>query len=528
MFLFKNSLLLYGFLLTTLVASQVFGAPAYDGHYCKNDSSYLPNSTFQRNLDVLLSSLVSNASQDDTGSYNGVMGFGTTDAINGHYLCRGDLTVSACHDCVAAAADQIILKCPNQTEAVIWYDVCTLRFTNSYFRPDSLVPGMNVKNESNVSSAEFNQFNQTVFGLLDDLSTEAANSQTQKKYAVGESAVATSSMTVYGLAQCLADLNSEQCETCVQNAAGTLPTCCGGSQGARVLLASCNVRYELYRFYNETTSSPPASSGKKKFGAGTIAMIVVLVLVFIILVCLGCYFLLRRSRKSNRRTILRQNFGLESANLESLLFNLATVEAATNKFSHQNKIGHGGFGEVYKVMQFFGYMSPEYAMHGQFSEKSDVFSFGVITLEVISGKRNARSLETNNVDDLLSHTWRHWRDGTPLEILDSDLKEACPHSEVIRCIQLGLLCVQENPDDRPTMAKIVSYLSSPSTELPLPRHPGFLMHNGIAINIGAGESSSGSKSLFSVNDVTISSSFPSSAFQALQQAPQILIELIQL
>lgn len=48
-------------------------------------------------------------------------------------------------------------------------------------------------------------------------------------------------------------------------------------------------------------------------------------------------------------------------------------------------------------------MSQEYAMHGQFSEKSDVFSFGVIILEIVSSKKNARSLLSDNTDDLLSH-----------------------------------------------------------------------------------------------------------------------------
>lgn len=108
----------------------------------------------------------------------------------------------------------------------------------------------------------------------------------------------------------------------------------------------------------------------------------------------------------------------------------------------------------------------------------------------------------------LLQAWRQWRDQTPLEILDPDLKEACPHSEVIRCIQIGLLCVQENPNDRPTMANIFSYLSSPLTELPVPREPAFFMHNGAGINMVAGESSSGSKPLYSVNDLSISNPFP--------------------
>lgn len=100
--------------------------------------------------------------------------------------------------------------------------------------------------------------------------------------------------------------------------------------------------------------------------------------------------------------------------------------------------------------------------------------------------------------------WRQWRDQTPLEILDPNIKEACPHSEVMKWIQIGLLCVQENPNDRPTMANVVSYFSSPSAELPLPRQPAFFMNNGIAKE----SSSSGSRSLYSINDLSISNSYP--------------------
>jgi len=48
-------------------------------------------------------------------------------------------------------------------------------------------------------------------------------------------------------------------------------------------------------------------------------------------------------------------------------------------------------------------MSPEYAMLGQFSVKSDVFSFGVIMLEIVSGKRNVDYNGVNSIDDLVSH-----------------------------------------------------------------------------------------------------------------------------
>ncbi|TKY51071.1 Cysteine-rich receptor protein kinase 10 [Spatholobus suberectus] len=163
-------------------------------------------------------------------------------------------------------------------------------------------------------------------------------------------------------------------------------------------------------------------------------------------------------------------------------------------------------GNTKRVVGTFGYMSPEYIKHGQFSEKSDVFSFGVIVLEVISAKRNARPLVSLDDDDLLSYVWRQWRDQTPLNILDQDIKEFCNHSEVIKCVQIGLLCAQEKPNNRPTMSKVVSYLCSPLTELPFPGEPTNSYHGGIVQNMVAGEASS--SSAYSVNEVSLSKIIP--------------------
>ncbi len=55
------------------------------------------------------------------------------------------------------------------------------------------------------------------------------------------------------------------------------------------------------------------------------------------------------------------------------------------------------------VMVCSGYMSPEYAMHGEFSLKSDVYSFGVLVLEIISGKKNNNFYESEGAEDLLSY-----------------------------------------------------------------------------------------------------------------------------
>ena len=70
-------------------------------------------------------------------------------------------------------------------------------------------------------------------------------------------------------------------------------------------------------------------------------------------------------------------------------------------------------------------------------------------------------------------TWEQWTKGTILEILDPSLGNHCPRNEVLRCIQIGLLCVQEDPSDRPTMSTIVVMLSSDSVSLQDPSRPAF-------------------------------------------------------
>ncbi|KAL5730996.1 hypothetical protein ACHQM5_003765 [Ranunculus cassubicifolius] len=127
-----------------------------------------------------------------------------------------------------------------------------------------------------------------------------------------------------------------------------------------------------------------------------------------------------------------------------------------------------------RVVGTYGYMSPEYAMRGQFSVKSDVFSFGVLVLEIISGQRNSSLFSSESSDDLISYVWRQWEQKTPMELLEPVLKERYSSSEVMRCIHMGLLCVQEDQAKRPTMATVVLMLNSYSVNLPLPSQPAFL------------------------------------------------------
>lgn len=87
-----------------------------------------------------------------------------------------------------------------------------------------------------------------------------------------------------------------------------------------------------------------------------------------------------------------------------------------------------------------------------------------------------------------------------MELMDSTLRASCSSGEVIRCIHIGLLCVQERAIDRPTMSDVISLLSNQSSALPLPKEPAFLSHSGST----DADSSSSRQRYHSQNEVTIS------------------------
>ncbi|XP_062087404.1 G-type lectin S-receptor-like serine/threonine-protein kinase At4g27290 [Humulus lupulus] len=125
-----------------------------------------------------------------------------------------------------------------------------------------------------------------------------------------------------------------------------------------------------------------------------------------------------------------------------------------------------------RVVGTYGYMSPEYAIDGIFSVKSDVFSFGVMVLEILGGKKNRGFNHPDHDLNLLGHAWKLWNEHRPLELVDVLVKDVNV-SEAVRCIQVGLLCVQKRPEERPLMSAVLFMLDSENPSLPQPKQPGF-------------------------------------------------------
>ncbi|KAK7314901.1 hypothetical protein VNO77_33431 [Canavalia gladiata] len=366
--------------------------PVYLFHNCTDNKTFIANSPFQLYLTTLLSHLSSKATSVTIFYKESV-----ADTVYGLFMCRGDLSSALCGQCVQNATHRIASQCPFRQEAIIWYSHCLLRYSyRSFFSQVETSPIFSELNITPVSTPtpEQSYFTFALSNTLANLATTTAYSS--EKYVTGRLKL-SANQTIYTLAQCTQDLPSYYCQQCLEDMIGTaIPWSRLGSVGGRVLYPSCNLRFELFQFYSDhdvgqALSPTPSNTSVPSSGS---------------------------------------KVGPESATLESLQFELAVIKTATNNFSNENRIGKGGFGEVYKISDFglarileinqderstnrivgtYGYMSPEYAMLGQFSEKSDIFSFGVIILEIIIGKKNLNSYKSHCVvNSLFNHSYNFY------------------------------------------------------------------------------------------------------------------------
>ncbi|KAK7364263.1 hypothetical protein VNO80_12792 [Phaseolus coccineus] len=632
--------------------SELSEDPIYLSHKCSTNVT--ADSDFKVHLSTLFSYMSSNATNQM--DYKD----GVEDTVYGLFMCRGDLPSRLCQQCVLNATHRISSDCNSFQEGVIWYSHCMLRYSyRHFFSQVEKSPAYKILSLINTFS-DVKEQNLFTYGLTKTLNNLIEAAPLSSARYVTKSSQMDDSQTLYVLAQCTQDLYGDDCMDCLEDIYKNMPFSQLGNPGGRILYPSCNIRYEFFQFYRDPqrqglgNSSPPVLKEKGKRRLRTIISIVLPTTISVILF-IFVYYLIKRKVRRSAKSILRENFGYESATLEPLQFSLAVIEAATNNFSNDKRIGKGGFGEVYKGILFdgrqvavkklsksskqgvnefknevlliaklqhrnlvtfigfcleeehkiliyeyvpnksldyflfdsqrthllswsqrydviggvargilylhehsrlkvihrdlkpsnilldenmipkisdfglariveinqdegntnrivgtYGYMSPEYAMFGQFSEKSDVFSFGVMVLEIITGKKNSTSYDQPHgvANSLLSYVWRQWRDETILSILDPSVKEKYSEQEVLICIQIGLLCVQQNPHARPSMVKIVSYLSNYLVELPRPEEPTFFLHGTMDSKALIQEPSSSGCIPLSLNEMPTSQFLP--------------------
>ncbi|CAL5344673.1 unnamed protein product [Camellia sinensis] len=360
---FKISRVLLFLSILCLLSLRTKSTPTFLSSNCPNKTTYTPNSTYQTNLNTLLSSLSSNSTTSINGFHNSTAGRGPPDIAYGLFLCRGDVSTAVCQDCVTTATKEVVQRCPKSKTATLWYDECMLRYSNqTIFSVEDGSIWVILSNTQNVTDQT--RFRGVLGRVMDDIATRASNGGSVKKFATSE-ANSSSLQTMYGLAQCTPDLTVSECNKCLRNGISNFPSCCDGNLGARVLFPSCNVRYEFYPFYNVSASAqppspppppvlppppPPApSTSRERRGISTQVLIAIIVPigVSVLLFIVGFCFITRKSKKKYD-AIAEDTTGNDITTVESLQYNLGTVQAATNNFSTENKIGEGGFGLVYK------------------------------------------------------------------------------------------------------------------------------------------------------------------------------------
>uniref|UniRef100_I1QED6 Protein kinase domain-containing protein n=1 Tax=Oryza glaberrima TaxID=4538 RepID=I1QED6_ORYGL len=168
------------------------------------------------------------------------------------------------------------------------------------------------------------------------------------------------------------------------------------------------------------------------------------------------------------------------------------------------------------VVGTYGYMAPEYVLFGKVSPKIDIFSFGVLVLEIVTGRRNSSFDNTYNAVNLLTEVWNCWTKGTALQLADQSL-DGYSDSKVLRCIHIGLLCVQESPVDRPSISSVILMLTRRRIKLQQPRQPAFFFGGDFSSvyqqqhrhrNYMYDKSGVIVEDKFSVNDVTNTDPYP--------------------
>ncbi|XP_030472006.2 cysteine-rich receptor-like protein kinase 2 [Syzygium oleosum] len=134
-----------------------------------------------------------------------------------------------------------------------------------------------------------------------------------------------------------------------------------------------------------------------------------------------------------------------------------------------------------------GYMAPEYLAHGQLTEKADVYSYGVLLLETVTGRQNNKRKTAEYSDSLITIAWNHFQANRVDELLDPNLmlqnyRDSNIKNEVFRVIHIGLLCMQEAPSLRPKMSKALQMLTKKDEELPPPTNPPFIDEKTMMLN----------------------------------------------
>ena len=220
----------------------------YMYHNCSDNTNYTRGSAFQANLDAILSSLPAAAAASSSGFAKNITGGAAPGQVYGLAQCRGDIGADRCRACLVDSAREMASRCPGQKSALLIYEGCLLRYSNASFfgEPYTSDPIFQLSSLQNVTQPE--RFMSLLGELMSNLTTKAAYGS-PRLFAAGE-VQQTSFVTLYGLAKCTRDTSAANCKLCLAILVDAIPKCCNGKQGGRIFSPICQLRFEIYQFYD--------------------------------------------------------------------------------------------------------------------------------------------------------------------------------------------------------------------------------------------------------------------------------------
>ncbi|XP_070680398.1 cysteine-rich receptor-like protein kinase 25 isoform X7 [Malus domestica] len=255
--------------------------------------------------------------------------------------CTQDLSAAVCDECLRDVIALLPSCCSGKQGGRVLLPSCSVRLDD--------IPLMYLGNKTKVTANE-SRFYQVLEASVNELAVQASN---KSNMFATKKADVSGSISLQVLGQCTQDLSPRDCYLCLQGAIAEVPRI---QQGGRLLCPSCRLTIEVYRYILRTPSfppplpPPPASIRARPKGRSRLSPYIIIIgsiLAFIAVTVVLVYcFASRRAVRNNAPS--QENVRDDTETLESLQFDLGTIETATNKFSDNNKLGEGGFGVVFK------------------------------------------------------------------------------------------------------------------------------------------------------------------------------------